>query len=468
MIDQSEAMTQDAHTHNLDEITTDDGNALRLVREHGRDFRYCEPLGGWLHWSGVRWEVDNAAIWERARTVGKTILHEAAEADDRNDADKLWRHGKYSLGESGIRKMIRLAEKDSRFIVKPQTFDADPHLLNVYNGTIDVRTGGLQPHDRDDHITKLAPVAFDPNADAPRWEAFIRRVLPDHGTSRYVQKAIGQALSGNVDEQAFYLNQGIGDNGKNTLFDTVLTMLGDYAHTMDIGAIMEKKSGGGATPELAQLKGKRFVVSSESDEGQRLKPGLIKRLTGDKFIRARMLHKNPMEFERTHKLFMHVNHKPEISDTGYAMWKRVRLVPWTVQIPNDEKDRRLPYKLGQELSGILNWALVGYALYADEGLEPSEEMKRATEEYRHQQDKLEQFIEARCYTDEGRLIESDLYVTKANLYGSYCDWCKESNVFPEQDRKFGERMFEKGYAEKVKKIAGKSTKVWKDIGLLSD
>src|SRR5215211_2857660 len=284
--------------------------------------------------------------------------------------------------------------------VGAELFDADPYLLNVQNGTVDIRSGKLRPHDRADLITKIAPISYDQSAIADRWQSFIERVLPDEEVRRYVQKAIGQALTGVADEQAFYINHGVGDNGKNTLYDTILTLLGDYADTMNIDVLMEKRNGSGASPELAKLKGIRFAVASESDENQRLKPGLIKRLTGDKYIEARALYKDPMKFQRTHTLFMHVNHRPEIADTGHAMWRRVRLIPWTVRIPAHEKDRRLPYKLGQELSGILNWALEGYRLYVEEGLEPPQAVQEATDEYRKDMDKLGQFIDDKCVTGQ--------------------------------------------------------------------
>jgi putative DNA primase/helicase len=288
-------------------------------------------------------------------------------------------------------------------------------------------------------------------------------VLPDEEVRTYVQKAIGQALTGVADEQAFYINHGVGDNGKNTLYDIILTMLGDYGDTMSIDVLMEKRNGGGASPELAKLKGIRFAVASESDENQRLKPGLIKRLTGDKYIEARALYRDPMKFERTHTLFMHVNHRPEIGDTGHAMWRRVRLIPWTIRIPAHEKDRRLPYKLGQELSGILNWALAGYRLYVEEGLEPPAAVQEATDEYRKDMDKLGQFIDDTCVTGQ-----PDLHVTKRRLYDSYSVWCGNNGVFPVQERKFSEKMYEKDFEDKVKKVAGTATKVWVSIGLLAD
>src|SRR5215211_5735922 len=152
--------------YDLDYITTDSGNADRLVREHGEDFRYCDALGGWLHWNGVRWQVDNAAIWERAEQVGKEYLREAAEADDRQVANRLWQHGRYTLSERGMSRMIALADKDSRMRVGAELFDADPYLLNVQNGTIDICSGEFRPHNRTDLITKLAPITYDESASA--------------------------------------------------------------------------------------------------------------------------------------------------------------------------------------------------------------------------------------------------------------------------------------------------------------
>jgi putative DNA primase/helicase len=444
----------------VDYLTTDAGNAERLVLEHGKNFQYCDALGGWLHWNGRRWEVDNSAIWDASEQVGKAFQREAAEAEDRNVADRLWQHGRYTLSERGMSRMIALANKDSRMRVGAELFDSDPYLLNVQNGTIDIRSGELRPHQRNDLITKITSISYDESATADRWQSFIRRVLPDEDVRRYVQKAIGQAMTGVADEQAFYLNHGVGDNGKNTLYDTILTMLGDYADTMNIDTLMEKRNGGGASPELAKLKGKRFVVASESDENQRLKPGLIKRLTGDKYIEARALYKDPMKFERTHTIFMHANHRPEIADTGHAMWRRVRLIPWTVRIPNGEKDKRLPYKLGQELSGILNWCLQGYRLYAEEGLEPPEAVREATDEYRKDMDKVGQFIADECVTDH-----PNLYVTKDALYEAYSTWCFKNNVGTEKKRKFGEKMIEHRYDDEVRKISGKATRVWLAIGL---
>jgi len=360
--------------------------------------------------------------------------------------------------------MISLAQKDGRVRVSPELFDSDPYLLNVHNGTVDIRSGELRDHNRTSLITKLAPVSYDPKASATRWDAFIERVLPDNDIRRYVQKAVGQALTGKVEQQAFYVNHGFGENGKSTLFDTIISMMGEYAGTIDIDVLMARKQNGNATPELAALKGKRLIVSSENEQGQRLKEGLIKRLTGDKTITARELYKGVMTFERQFKLFMHVNHRPEITGTDHAMWRRVRLIPWEVRITQQEKDPHLLDKLEQELSGILNWALTRYRLYLKEGLEPPEKVVVATEQYRDDMDKVTQFIADECVTGE-----EGFYVTKDRLYNAYKDWCAENGVYLEQKRKFGERMVEKEYVSNQRQmVAGKQVRVWRGIGLLSE
>lgn len=468
MIKDSKANIDVPEDQMLDYRTTDVGNAERLVEDHGKDFRYCEPLGGWLHWTGLRWETDNAAIWEVAKNIGRASQREAGETADRNDADKLWSHARYSLGEPGLKRMINPASKDARLRVRPDIFDGKPYLMNLYNGTLDIRTKELHEHRREDLITKLAPVAFDRKTESPTWDEFIGQMLPDGGTRKYVQKINGRALSGDKQRREFYIHQGLGSNGKNTMYDVLLTLFGDYGQALNIEVLMEKRKGSEANPDLVNLKGKRFVVSSESDEGHRLKAGLIKRLTGDELITARALYKNAMTFPRTFTMFMHVNHKPDAGDTGYAMWNRVRLVPWEVQVTEQQKDSRLTEKLKEELPGILNWLLDGYELHATEGTEPPTKVREATDQYQAEQNKLKRFIEERCVvSNQGTPYGgSDLWETKEDLYEAYKQWSEKGNTQAEQIRKFGEHMVELGYEPNAsKRVEGKKAKIWRGIAL---
>lgn len=453
----------------LDYLTTDTANAERLIADHGKDYLYCNALGGWLHWKGRRWSVDNSAIYEAAKDVGRTLLRESADTNDRHEQDALIRHAKYSLGERGIRSMVNLAATDHRISVGPEIFDSDHYLLNVANGTVDVRTGERNDHRREDYITKLADVIHDPHATAPLWLEKVQRWLPDEQVREYVQKAIGQALTGTVEQQALYVNHGFGENGKSTFFDTVFSVFGDYAGTVDMAVLMETNRGSGATPEIMALKGKRLVVASESERGSRLKESLIKRLTGDKTFTGRHLYKEVMTFTRTFKLFMHVNHRPEITGTDHAIWRRLKLVPWEVRITKAEKDVRLLDKLEDELSGILNWLLDGYLLYERDGLESPEAVQAATDQYRADMDKVGQFIKDECVTSVDKLFtDGEIYAIVDDLYEAYKKWCGDNGVWPEKKRTFGERMMEKRYEQKVKKIAGKSKRVWLGIGLLAE
>lgn len=461
--------TKEHNSTTLDYRTSELGTAERLIDEHKHDLLYCESMGGWWHWNGVRWRLDNNAVHGYAEQLARTLLIEAAGAD-RSEQDQLIAHAKHTLKDKALNAIVSRARRDTRVIVEADIFDANPHLLNVENGTVDVRTGAMHDHRREDYITKLAPVSFYTTATAPLWEQFLTQVLPDEEVRRYVQKAIGQALTGTTEQQALYVNHGSGANGKSTFFDAIFSMMGDYAGVIDTDVLMERNRPGGATPEIMFLIGKRMVIASESKQGDHLNESMIKKLTGDEYLTGRNLYaKEMVTFKRLFKLFMHVNHRPEIKGTDYAIWRRQRLIPWTITIADEAKDRQLPDKLRTELPGILNWSLAGYQLYLQEGLEPPEAVQTATDQYREDMDKVGQFIRDKCITNmPGSGIREELSVPVDELYKAYVEWCVSDGVRSEKKRKFGERMKELEYAQEVRKRTGKATRVWLGIGLLKD
>jgi putative DNA primase/helicase len=453
-------------THDLDYITTDSGNADRLVREHGRDFRYCEPLGGWLHWNGVRWQVDNAAIWDRAEQVGKTLLHEAADANDRNNGDRIWSHGRYTLSVPGLRRMIEKAAKDSRVRVSAKLFDSDPFLLNCLNGTVEIRTGKLHDHDRNNLITKLAPVSYDPNADDTEWVRFLERVIPDKELRDFLRMAVGYSAIGNAAEHVMFILYGLGANGKSTFTETIKATLGDYAHRTNTESLMSSgKASNGPTPDLANLKGRRFVYASESEEGQRLDESAIKAITGGGTINARHLYGKPFEFEPSHTLWLETNHKPRVKGTDPAIWRRLMLVPFTVSIPKEHQDRRLPLRLREQMSGVLNWIVRGAVEWHStaEGLEPPKVVTEATDDYRFDMDRIAQFIEDRCEVGPGYEVPlGHLYL----CYQLYVE--RDSNTEKVEGKTtFGLRMEGKGFKKDRTKTADR-TRIWRGIRLKSD
>jgi putative DNA primase/helicase len=263
-------------------------------------------------------------------------------------------------------------------------------------------------------------------------------VLPSEELRGFVQRASGYSATADTSEQCMMINHGSGMNGKSTFQEAIAAALGDYAMRAPTEMLMAKRSGG-VPNDVARLKGARFVSASETEEGRRLAESLVKDLTGQDTITARFMKAEWFDFEPTHKLWLSTNHKPEIRGTDNAIWRRIRLVPWSVAIPPKEQDKKLPAKLRTELPGILAWIVRGCLDWRRGGLRPPNEVRRATIEYRAEMDILAVFISECCETgDDQRTYASD-------LYKAYKLWCDDTGERPETQTKFGRRLTEKGY-----------------------
>jgi putative DNA primase/helicase len=416
---------------------TDLGNAERLLARHGENVRYCYPWGCWLVWTGARWERDEGGKVHRlAKETVRGIYAEAAAAESEERRKMLAKHATASEAESRIRAMLELAKSDVP--VSPDELDADPWLLNVQNGTVDLRTGELRPHRREDLLTKMAGAGYDPKADAATWEAFLERVLPGEELRGFVRRAAGYSATGVTSEQIMLINHGGGSNGKSTFQEALAAALGDYAMRTPTEMLLAKRSGG-VPNDVARLKGARFVSASETEEGRRLAEGLIKDLTGQDTISARFMRAEWFDFKPTHKLWLSTNHKPEIRGTDNAIWRRIRLVPWAVTIPPTERDHKLPEKLQKEMRGVLGWVVHGCLEWRQEGLRAPDEVRKATGAYRAEMDVLAAFISEEC------AVKDEASVAAGALYGRYREWCLDAGEKPESQRKFGERLKERGY-----------------------
>src|SRR5829696_1180711 len=253
---------------------TDLGNAERFVRDHGEDVRYCYPWRKWLVWTGTRWERDDTGkVHKLAKETVRAIYREAADAEDEDRRKALAKHATQSEAEPKIRAMLELAKSETP--ISPDTLDADPWLFNATNGTIDLRTGALREHRREDLITKLALVEYAPSATAPTWEAFLERVLPGEDLRTFVQRAAGYSATGDISEQCMFINHGTGANGKSTFQETISAALGDYAMRTPTEMLLAKRPGS-VPNDVARLKGARFVTASETEQGRRLDESLIK------------------------------------------------------------------------------------------------------------------------------------------------------------------------------------------------
>lgn len=428
---------------------TDLGNAERMALV-GRDtLRYEHVSRSWYAWDGHRWERDATLAAESlAHRVTRAIYAEAAaEADDAR-RDRLGKHAVASEAWHRQRAMVEACRH--LLAVKPDAWDADPMTFNCRNGTLDLENARLRDPNPADHLTKISPVAFDPDAEAPIFERFLREVVPDSEVRGFLRRSAGLALTGDASEHHFWFLFGPGRNGKSTLTNLLLHVLGDYGMTA-AEHLLERGPDRHPT-ELAALRGARLAVSHETQEGRRLDETRVKKLTGGDPIPARFMRGDYFQFDPTHKLWLHGNHKPVISGTDEAIWSRPLLVDFAVIIPPEERDTHLSEKLEAEASGVLNWALLGCLEWQKAGLCPPASVRSAIASYRLEEDRIGAFLAERTVEEPGGREGATA------LFGAYQDWCKREGEEPVSGTKFGRSLNERGIA-KGKDTRGKRNSV---------
>ncbi len=437
---------------------TDLGNARRLVARHGHDLRYVGPWKKWLVWDGGRWCPDEIGeVSRRAKETVISIYAEAETADDETARKNVAKWGMRSEAEKQIRAMVQLARTEVGIPVLPSALDTDHWLLNCANGTLDLRLGELREHTREDLITKQTSAIYDDNAACPQWLAFLDRITnSDRELQSFLQRAVGYSLTGDTSEQALFILYGSGSNGKSTFLEVVRRLLGDYSLHTPTETLMVKR-GQSIPNDLARLAGARLVTAAETEDGHRLAEGLVKQLTGGDTITARFLNREFFDFQPTFKLFLAANHKPQVRGSDHATWRRIRLIPFTVTIPNEEQDKRLLAKLTTELPGILRWAVEGCRAWQRVGLDEPSPVRSATAGYREEMDILGQFLEARCtVTPEARVSSTPLYI-------AYKSWCEDNGEQALTQTAFSLRLKERGLE---KRKCGGVIK-WRGLGLAS-
>lgn len=425
---------------------TDLGNARRLVAAYGKNLRFCHESGKWLAWNGEIWATDNSGIVDRfaKETVRKTYLEAGAAAND-GDRGSLAKHALKSEAEARLRAMVNLAKTEPDIPVTPSQVDADLWLLNCRNGTVDLRTGKLLPHRPENLCTKQVPVIFDRHAKCPKWIAFLRRVMADNRTLvQFLQRALGYALTGSTREEVLFFFYGTGANGKSTFIETCRKLLGDYAVQADFDAFVTKKNEGPRN-DLARLVGARFVAAVEAAQGRQLAENVIKQVTGGDTITARFLYHEYFEFSPQFKLFLVANHKPRVVGTDEAIWRRIRLVPFTVTIPREQRDKQLLGRLQSELPGILAWAVRGCLKWQCDGLGEPEPVSTATEAYRREMDVMADFIEEHCVLGERETADAGL------LYKLFQEWSEKNGEEILTQKSLGAQLRERGFEPSKKR-----------------
>lgn len=425
---------------------SDMGNAERFVIAHAEDVRHIQVTRQWLAWDGTRFAPDSAGeLKRRAKLTMRNILLEAAAMDLDKHRNEVITHQIRSESDRAIRAALSLAESDAAIAVRPDYFDRDPMLLNVANGTIDLEHHQLREHSRDNAITKLAPVRFDPNVTCPQWDRFLSQIFPDPELTAFVQRAAGYSLTGNASEECIFLLYGTGANGKSKFLEVLRYVFGDYALAADASTFLTGRGHPSVRNDVARLRGGRLVTAVESEAGKKLAESLLKVCTGGDTIAARFLYSEHFEFVPIFKLWLATNHKPRIIGTNEAIWRRIRLIPFTVTIPVEQRDRGLAEKLKSEASGILNWLLAGCRDWQAHGLGDSQAVRTATGTYRQESDVLGHFLDARV------IVEANREVRASDLYSTYRSWAEESGEYTMNERDFSGALSDRGLTKRRSK-----------------
>ncbi len=440
---------------------TDTWNGEQLVKRHGENIRYCAKWKSWILWNKKRWEEDESIkIQAMAKDTIKNFHKLIGKIEDEKERDQFINHIKSSESMTKRRYMVEAAMSEPGIPVMPNIFDNNKWLLNLNNGTLNLESMELKEHRREDYIMKLIDSNYNPEAKCETWLKFLDRIFGGNKSLiNFVQRIAGYALTGLTVEQCIFILYGSGSNGKSTFINMIKEVLCDYAQQTPSETLMEKRNTGGVSNDLARLRGARFVASIETEQGKCFAEALVKQLSGgDDTITARFLNKEFFEFVPECKIFIATNHKPKIKNTDHAIWRRIKLIPFTVTIPEEEKDLKFMDKLRKEKEGILAWMVEGCKLWQSEGLQTPEEVIAATQEYKEEMDVIGAFIDECCVVGlKYRTLAKDLYEI-------YSKWCEENGEYTMSQRSFGLKLTDRGY-ERTRVFSGHNRGKFAYVGL---
>ena len=396
---------------------SDMGNSRRFADRYAGKARFVHGQNRWLIWDGTRWKPDgNMEIMRLAKECVRNMYHSADDGWRISESEAKW--ALKCQNRDRLNSMIALAQSEPEFSTQPNELDRDPYLINCRNCTVDLRSSKSRPHAKDDLITRRIECDYTPGVVAKTWQDFLWRVLnEDSELELFIRKAIGYSLTGVISEQVFLFLFGHGANGKSTFIEAIMRLFSDYSTKLLTDTLMRKEGGDNVgNSDIAALQGIRLCFTEETEQDRRMNESLVKKLTGGDTIRARLLYGEPFDFAPTHKLWMFGNHKPLIRGTDKGIWRRVRLVPFTVTIPESERDANLPRKLEEEATGILNWALSGARLWFQEGLRSCKAVDQATEEYQTEMDVIGDYLSYFELDPQG-FVSSSIIKHKWEEYG---------------------------------------------------
>lgn len=474
---------------------TDAANADAVVRSYPNTFLYVVEWEMWIIWDGTRWHLPGGKTGARDQVVhriirtarvryisAKTRLRELEEefkvllTSHDKDSPEVEANKLAQKSQASLIKWLEASQNSSRvagcemllrgqLAIRKDELDTHPWLFNVANGTVDLRAGKLRPHDRTDLLTQMSAIEYDPAATALHWERLLSTAMNgDESLVLYLQRLIGYTLTGTTQEHVLVFHYGhTGSNGKSTFLAALRNLLGEYGCAAPKNLLFEPKNGAEPHPtELARLYGKRLAACSEVPENVELAEAKVKDLTGGDVISVRRMNENFWDLTPTHTLHAAGNHKPIVRGTDGGIWRRIKLVPWLVQIPEEQRDKGLGEKLRAELPGILNWALEGCRLWQMVGLSEPEAVTTASADYRAESDVLGTFFATQCvFAPEAR--NACKFLRKA-----YELWCEDMGYTPVGARVLNRRLREKGVTDITVRANGRPVQGWAGVRTRTD
>lgn len=421
------------------------GYAQILERSFRDRYKYAAFKGVWMRFDGLRWvECPEEYVLKKAADTLYNFYHfQLASNRDNKSVKYLSAKLNAVTNPSNVMAALTFLKGFDGFIVKSQDLNKDPWLLNVLNGTLDLRTFELKPHNPKDLITHIVQAEYDPTADCPKWKQFINYVLPNPDLQRQVQRDLGVSLVGEILDEFLPIWYGSGANGKTTMIKVLMQLLDGYAIKAASNILIRSKYERHPT-EIADLYGSRVVFAVESGEGRRLDEVRVKELTGGDRLKARFMHRDFFEFEPSFTIFQVTNHKPEIVGSDHAIWRRIRLIPWTVTIPPEDRrpQPEIIRELMAEAAGILRWILDGLQDWKTDKIWIASEVQHATSDYRDDMDRIGDFIEDMCD------VKDSARINFSYLYSAYLDWARKLDLEPIGRSEFSSRLQAKGFQRK--------------------
>ncbi len=400
---------------------TDLGNAERFKAKHGHKVRWCETWNKWAVFNGKCWEIDRSGqVDQLAKTTVRAIYQEATPEENNEQRKKIAKHAVASESSRAIRAMLDRAKSELPII--PEEFNRHLHLINCNNGTLDLKTGELRPHDAKDFLTRCIKINYNPLVPCNEWEQFLCTIFAgDCDLITFIHQALGMSLSGDTSEQCLFICHGNGSNGKTTMLEAVRNIMAGYGLAANIETFQVRKYEA-VRNDIAEMYGARLVTASENTMGSRLNEAFIKKATGKEPLRARRLHENEFEFMPEFTLWLAVNHKPVVKDTTKGMWRRVHFIPFNVTFEEHQIDKRFVEKLlSNEIEGIFAWLVQGcIAWYAQGRLNVPKAVNEATQAYKAEMDTTANFLANECVFGE------DERASTKELLERYEAWCVEN------------------------------------------